>query len=241
MRSACTAPKAFSMPRISTIGVGSGRVRHGRSPCSCASREAGSQAAEDVGLAHPDVDQHRDDQDHADEDVDPVLRHGEALDVELQQRADQRDHGGAGERADHRAVAAEDRAAADDHRGDGVELAELAGDRVEAAEIGDVDDPGHGRAERRQHERDEAHPVGVDAGIGGGADVAAGGVDLLAERRVGEHDAGDRARRASIQIVWTLTTSATARSRPVRQRDAEVQRGCRSPCGRAGCSPRASR
>ena len=117
----------------------------------CASREAGSQAAEDVGLAHPDVDQHRDDQDDADEDVDPVLRHGEALDVELQQRPDQGDHGRAGKRADHGAVAAEDRAAADDHRGDGVELAELAGDRVEAAEIGDVDDPGHGRAERRQH------------------------------------------------------------------------------------------
>ena len=71
-------------------------------------------------------------------------------DVELQQRADQRDHRRAGERADDRAVAAEDRAAADDDRGDAVELAELAGDRVEAAEIGDVDEAGHRRAERRR-------------------------------------------------------------------------------------------
>ena len=63
------------MPRISTIGVPR-RLRHERLPCVRARRARRvAQAAEDVGLAHPDVDQHRDDQDHADEDVDPVLRH----------------------------------------------------------------------------------------------------------------------------------------------------------------------
>ena len=120
-----------------------------------------------------------------------MLRHGEALHVELQQRADERDDGRAGERADDGAVAAENRAAADDDGGDAVELAELAGDRIEAAEIGDVDEPGHGRADGAEEERDEADAVGVDAGIGGGADVAAGRVELLAEGHVAEHDAGD--------------------------------------------------
>ena len=54
-------------------------------------------------------------------------------DVELQQRAHQRDHRRACKRADDGAVAAEDRAAADDHGGDGIKFAKLAGDRVEAA------------------------------------------------------------------------------------------------------------
>src|SRR5688572_16721461 len=101
--------------------------------------DAGSQAAGKIGLTQPDVDQHGADQNDADEDVDPVLRHAEALDVKLKQGPDKGDHGGAGEGAYHGAVAAEDRAAADDHRSDRVELPELPRNRVEAAEIGDVD------------------------------------------------------------------------------------------------------
>ena len=46
-------------------------------------------------------------------------------DLEREQRADERDDGRAGERADDRAVAAEDRAAADDDGGDAVEFAQL--------------------------------------------------------------------------------------------------------------------
>ena len=102
-----------------------------------------------------------------------------------------------GQRADHGAVAAEDRPAADDDGGDGVELAELPGGRVEAAEERGVDDAGHGRAQGGEHQRDEAHAPGVDAGIVGGAAVAAGRVDHLPERRVGEDDAGDDRRSRS--------------------------------------------
>src|SRR5688572_29126046 len=158
--------------------------------------EATSQAGQDIRLPQPDVDQHRDDQDEAGEDVDPMLRHDEGAaagqdDIELQERADERDDSGTRQRADHAAVAAEDRPAADDDGGDGVELAELPRGRVEAAEKGGVDDAGHGRAQGGEHQRDEAHAPGVDAGIVGGAAVAAGGVDHLTERRVGEDDAED--------------------------------------------------
>src|SRR5688572_10329786 len=158
--------------------------------------EATSQAGQDIRLPQPDVDQHRDDQDEAGEDVDPMLRHDEGAaagqdDIELQERADERDDSGARQRADHAAVAAEDRPAADDDGGDGVELAELPRGRVEAAEEGGVDDAGHGRAQGGEHQRDEAHAPGVDARIVRGAPVAAGGVDHLTERRVGEDDAED--------------------------------------------------
>ncbi len=78
---------------------------------------------------------------------------------------------------------------------------------------GDVDDPGHGCAERRQHERDEAHTVRVDAGISSGADVTASGADLQPEWRTGKHDAGDEGHE-NIHIVCTLTTSATVRMIP---------------------------
>ena len=44
--------------------------------------------------------------------------------------ADQRDHHGAGQCAEHRAVAAEDAGAADDSRGDHVQLAQRAGRRL---------------------------------------------------------------------------------------------------------------
>ena len=126
-----------------------------------------------------------------------VLRHDETLHVELQQGADERDHGGPGQRSDDRAIAAENRPAADDDGGDAVEFAELAGDRVEAAEIGDVDEAGHRRAESAEEQRNEADVVGIDAGIIGGAAIAAGGVEFLAIGHVGKHDAGDERRRAS--------------------------------------------
>ena len=42
-----------------------------------------------------------------------------------------------------------------------------------------------------EEQGDEADAVGVDAGVVGGADVAAGGIDLLAERHEAEDDAGD--------------------------------------------------
>src|SRR3546814_17426052 len=61
-----------------------------------------------------------------------VLRHDEGAAVrqqylQRQERADEGDDRGAGERAEYRAVAAEDRPAADDDGGDGVELAQLTG------------------------------------------------------------------------------------------------------------------
>ena len=60
--------------------------------------------------------------------------------LKLQERADERDDGCACKRSDDGAVAAEDRSAPDDHRGNGVKLAKLPCDRIEAAKIGDVDD-----------------------------------------------------------------------------------------------------
>src|SRR5262245_46809513 len=119
-----------------------------------------------------------------------MLRHAEPLDIELQESPHKRDHRSTRERPDHRTVTAENRSAADDHRCDGIELAELAGYRIEAAVIGNIDDARHRGAESREHEGDEAYSVGIDAGIGRGADIAARRIDLLAEGRIGEHDPG---------------------------------------------------
>ena len=119
-----------------------------------------------------------------------MLRHAEALDIELQQRANQGDHSGACERADHRAVTAEDRPPTNDDRGNGVELTKLTGHRIEASEVGDVDNSGHGRADRGQEKSDKADPVCIYAGISGSTDVSASRIDLLSERRVCKNHPG---------------------------------------------------
>jgi hypothetical protein len=75
---------------------------------SCCCRETAAQARKDIRLPHPYVDQHCHNEDDPDEDIDPVLGHAEALDIELQERADERYYSRACKRADHRAVAAED-------------------------------------------------------------------------------------------------------------------------------------
>src|SRR6187399_57591 len=123
------------MFRISTIGWGFASGMRGL-PSWLASKR-GAKRPQQVGLPHPDVDQNRAEQDRADEDIYPDVRQHEGAvggdDLQREQGAEQRDHSGAGERPDDGAVAAEDRAAADDDRGDAVKLAELAGGRCETA------------------------------------------------------------------------------------------------------------
>src|SRR4029453_5544463 len=106
--------KAFSMPRISTIGFKGCASAMDAFSLLCSCRETGAQAREEIGLSYPYVDQHYYNEDDPNEDIDPVLGNAEALEIELQERTHDCDNGCPCKRADHRAVTAEDRSAADD-------------------------------------------------------------------------------------------------------------------------------
>ena len=107
----------------------------------------GAQAAEYTLLAQPDVDQHGDDQDDADETLTQCC--GMTKEVPSATKicsdssaAQQVITAAPASAPSDRAVAAEDAAAADDHRGDDVELAQRAGRRIERAVEGDIDEAG---------------------------------------------------------------------------------------------------
>src|SRR5262245_57130024 len=122
------------MCRISTIGTS-----FFMSSGICCFRDLSSayqllaQRTKDICLSQPYFNQYRHDENHADEHVEPMLRHHERLYIELQERAHQRDHGRSGKRADDSAVTAVNRTSSDDNGSDGIELAELAGDRIETS------------------------------------------------------------------------------------------------------------
>ena len=100
------------------------------------------------------------------------------------------------ERAEHRAddpaAAAEDAGAADDHRGDHDQLGAEARLAVGALGLGDREQAGDHGGQRGDHERADAHEVGVDAAQVGRGEVAAGRVGLVAPARAREDDAADQ-------------------------------------------------
>src|SRR6185437_11098543 len=111
-------------------------------------------------------------------------------DLERQQGPDEGDDRRAGKRAGDRAVAAENRAAADDDGGDRVEFAQLSGGGNEASIERVVDDAGARRADRGDEQGGKADAPCVDAGEIGGPLIAADRIDLLAEGGASEHDGG---------------------------------------------------
>ena len=95
-------------------------------------------------------------------------------------------------RADHPAAPAEDRRAADHHRGDGDEFGADAVGRIGVLALRDVHQARDDGAQRGQDVGAHAHEARVDAGVARRLLVAAGGVGRPADRRVGERHGGDR-------------------------------------------------
>src|SRR5438128_1847267 len=88
-------------------------------PAGGGAAQPSEELADDALLPHPDVEQHGADQDHADPDIDPMLRHHEGAlcgdDLKRHQPTQEGDHRGPRQRPKHRAIAAEDAAAANDY------------------------------------------------------------------------------------------------------------------------------
>ena len=161
---ASTAPKRLVAPRTASAGVPrrrdhvTGRLQHAEPLLE--------PAAHDVGL----------DGEHDDDADDDRLQ--ERVDVEqVHAVADHADHQRADQRVGDVAPAAEEAGAADDHRGDRVELGQVAGRRRAGVEPARRDDRGDAGQQAAQHvDRDEHRPH-RDAGAAGRLRVAADGVD----------------------------------------------------------------
>ena len=111
--------------------------------------------------------------------------------VELQDVGERAEHDRAGDRADHRARAAEEAGAADDDGGDGGQL--VAGAVVGAAEVelAGMDDAGERRGKAGDRVDGDLDQRNRHAGKARRALVAADGEDVAAEARGVEHDGRD--------------------------------------------------
>ena len=177
--------------------TGAGQTAHPR-PHSC----------ENATAHQPRLDQHRNDQDDAEKrrhcsgrqlrnrgdfhllvaDLnDAGDRHAFA-----QHLVDQADEDRAKARSDHAPAAAEDRRAADNHRGDDDELGAKAECRVGILALGEIHQPGDDGAERGQQVGAHPNEARVDAGVAGGLFVPSNGIGRPAIRRIGEGDRADR-------------------------------------------------
>ena len=121
----------------------------------------------------------------------PTLMRARDRHALAQHLVDQHDQDRTQARAEHPAAPAQDRGAADDHRGDHDQLGTLPVLRGDALVLGDVHQAGQRGAQRGQDEAADAHQPRVDAGILGRLLVAADGVGLVAPARPGEHDPAD--------------------------------------------------
>ena len=165
------------------------RVTHDRAACITRNRSS-RRAAHHVGLDR----QHDDD---ADDD-----RLQERVDVQqVHPVADHADHQRADQRVDDGAAAAEEAGAADDHRGDRVELGQVARGRRAGVEPARGDDRGDAGQQAAQHVDRDQHRPHRDAGASGGLGIATGRVDPSTPHHAGQNtgdeqrDAGDEERR----------------------------------------------
>ena len=151
------------------------------------SSEAVAAAQRHPGLASEPplalVDQHRDDDDHADGDELP-----ERLDVDEHQAVlDDGDDESAGDGAGDGARAAEQAGAADDHGGDRIEEQRLARLRRAGREAAGIEDAGKAGADRREQIELDRQALDVDAGAQRRGAVGAEGIGVLAEAGLRQH------------------------------------------------------
>src|ERR1700712_4777869 len=107
------------------------------------------------------VEQHGNQQHAAEEDAVPVVVDARVADADLHDAEDQR----AERRADDRAVAAREQAAADDRGDDGLELLLQAAVGGGGAGVGDLQDREQRRAKGGQHEQRDLHAADRDADV----------------------------------------------------------------------------
>ena len=188
-----------------------------------APRMRGPEAGEHAAADDIRLDQHGDDEDAADEGRDGaggqrvVGLHGHRLAVDhqrpgdrhalAQHLVDEHDQQGAEEAAEDAAATAEDRCAADDHRGDDDQFGAEAGLGRDALVLGDRHQSGDRGAQRGEQEAADAHPARRDAGVDRRLLVAAGGEGLVAPAGLGEHNGAKQMMTSAIGI-WLLKPQA---------------------------------
>src|SRR5690606_21797783 len=149
---------------------------------------SGVSVMSDTHLPDPLVDGHRQDDQDADHEglvEDVIARQGQAV-------AEDADDQRAEKRPEDRASATEQARAADDHRGDGVQVGVRAGVGTRGVDAPDEDPRGDREDQTRRHVHTQQHAVDADARQAGSLRVVADGVDMPAPGGTGQHVAEEQ-------------------------------------------------